>query len=93
MGIRSRSDARGIALHELDDELVIVSAPLGGAPAPLAKAELEVARLAAFGRTNAEIAAERDCSVHTVANQIASAMKKLGAASRVALAAKLAKMS
>lgn len=53
-------------------------------------AEREVARLIMLGHSNAEIARTRRCSPKTVANQVATIFQKLGADSRVAVAAKLA---
>lgn len=52
----------------------------------LSPRELEVVRLVAAGRTNREIAAALYRSTPTVATQLRSAMHKLGAASRAALA-------
>ena len=48
--------------------------------------ELHVARLAAAGLSNADIARVRGSSVRTVANQMASVLRQLGVASRRALA-------
>ncbi len=56
----------------------------------LTDAEAAVARLAAAGRSNAEIARERRCSTRTVANQMARAFRKLLVHSRAELAAALA---
>lgn len=53
----------------------------------LSPRELEVVRLVATGRTNREIADALNRSVPTVATQLQSAMRKLGASSRTALAA------
>jgi len=55
-------------------------------PTPLTRAEREVARLVREGHSNAQIAAARKTSVHTVANQIAAIMRKLGVGSRVEIA-------
>jgi DNA-binding NarL/FixJ family response regulator len=49
-----------------------------------------VAKLVARGATNDEIARARKTSLRTVANQIASIMRKLGVSSRVAIAARIA---
>lgn len=59
--------------------------------AALSRTELEVALLAATGASNAAIAAERGVSARTVANQLASAFRKLGVGSRFELAAALAR--
>ena len=48
----------------------------------LSAAEREVATLAASGLTNAAIAEHRGTAVRTVANQMASVLRKLGAGSR-----------
>jgi DNA-binding NarL/FixJ family response regulator len=60
-----------------------------GAPAPLTTAEWEVARLAARGMSNLEIARDRATSPRTIANQLASAFRKLGVQSRSELAARV----
>lgn len=57
----------------------------------LTAAETEVARLAARGLSNAEIAARRNVSVRTVANQMASILRKLGVSSRRELAVRYAR--
>jgi DNA-binding CsgD family transcriptional regulator len=51
----------------------------------LSPAESAVALAAASGLSNAEIAAERGCSLFTVRNQLASACRKLGVSSRAQL--------
>ena len=53
---------------------------------PLTRAEQEVAGLVRATLSNAEIARVRGTSVHTVGNQVASVMRKLGVGSRVELA-------
>lgn len=55
----------------------------------LSPTEQAVAALALSGCTNAEIARRRGTSERTVANQMASLLRKLGVASRVELAARL----
>lgn len=55
-------------------------------PSNLTRGEAEVARLAAAGRTNAEIAEARGSAPRTVANQMASILAKLGISSRRELA-------
>ena len=56
---------------------------------PLSRGEQEVVRLAARGLSNSAIAARRECSIHTVANQLASAYRKLGVSGRRELRAHL----
>ena len=56
--------------------------------ARLTDAEVDVARLAIDGLSNAEIAARRGTSLRTVANQMASILRKLGVQSRRELAAR-----
>jgi DNA-binding CsgD family transcriptional regulator len=53
----------------------------------LSPRELDVVRLVAAGRTNRQIAQALSRSIPTVASQLRSAMRKLGAASRTAVAA------
>lgn len=65
-----------------DTELVIVSKPLIPVDSCLTPSELEVARLIAAGRSNAEVAAARGRSERTIANQVASILRKLGISSR-----------
>jgi len=73
------------------EELFVVSVPLR-TPAPhgLTQAEKDVARAIVRGRSNAEIARARGTSVRTVANQVASLMRRIGAGSRADVAARLA---
>ncbi len=54
-------------------------------------AERVVLGLAAAGLSNAQIAARRGVSPRTVANQLASAFRKLGVRSRLELEARLAR--
>lgn len=73
------------------DEYCVVSAPFGPKPgvSGLTKAEVEVAKLAVAGLSNRAIAEQRGSSVRTVANQMAAILQKLGATSRVQVAARL----
>ncbi|MFO0749725.1 MAG: helix-turn-helix transcriptional regulator [Myxococcota bacterium] len=70
-----------------DDELLVVSAPDRARPLPLTPSELEVARLAASGLSNRDIALRRGRSLRTIANQIAAVLQKLGLSSRAQLGA------
>jgi DNA-binding NarL/FixJ family response regulator len=93
LGVRSRVELvdlvtmlqRGATIGvAVDPSLVAVSsveadaAPLEG----LSPAEDEVARMAARGRSNTEIAKSRGVSVRTITNQLASIFAKLGVESR-----------
>jgi DNA-binding CsgD family transcriptional regulator len=69
---------------------LVVSFPLAKNP-KLTAAEHEVALAVARGGSNREIAEARGASVRTVANQVASACRKLGVRNRRELAAELAR--
>jgi DNA-binding NarL/FixJ family response regulator len=62
-------------------------------PQQVTPAERAVAALVCRGRSNAEIARSRGTSTRTVANQVASLMRKLAVGSRVELALRLAARS
>lgn len=68
---------------------MVVGRDLAPKPPELTTAEWEVASAAAAGKSNAEIAAIRGKSVHTIANQIASALAKLGLTHRRQLGGRL----
>ena len=69
------------------ETLVVLSVPTANELADtLSPAEREVARDAAAGLTNAEIAKRRGRKVRTIANQLASIYRKLGVGSRAELA-------
>lgn len=70
------------------EKLVVVSAPVSDdqVDGGLSPAEREVARAAAEGWSNTEIARRRGRKVRTIANQLASIYKKLGVGSRAELA-------
>jgi DNA-binding CsgD family transcriptional regulator len=70
---------------ECDASVVQVSFSLGRLLA-LTPCELEVARWANEGHSNAAIASVRQKSIHTVVQQMASVLAKLGISSRLALA-------
>jgi DNA-binding CsgD family transcriptional regulator len=60
-------------------------------PAKLSGAEREVVALLLAGKSNAEIAKARGVALRTVANQVASILRKLRVGSRSALLATLAR--
>ena len=66
------------------DELAVLSFPIDTAVVPVVVTESEraIGLALAHGLSNAEIAAARGRSVRTVANQVASLLRKLGAGSR-----------
>lgn len=94
LGLRTRADLYRWSPTSADVHVLPTSPPIHALaiperdpstwtpPADLTAAEVEVARLAALGRTNAEIARIRETSVRTVANQMATLLRKLGVASR-----------
>ena len=64
-----------------------MNAPLSQQPHNLSARELDVVKLAAVGRTNAEIAQELFISIGTVKTHLASVQAKLDARNRVEIAA------
>jgi DNA-binding NarL/FixJ family response regulator len=72
-----------------DEELVVVSLPVGQPIEQLTRAEAEVANDAIAGLSNTAIARRRRRSPRTIANQLGAIYRKLGVASRAELAAKL----
>jgi DNA-binding CsgD family transcriptional regulator len=85
---------RGIEAFRLQvggEELVVFATPLPAerGPRTLTLAEREVVRLVAEGLSNQAVARRRGTTPRTVANQLASAYRKLGVGSRAALAAAL----
>lgn len=98
LGVRSRAelverlatpDAAACVAVEGKGLFVFESAPPRATLAGLTPAEQQVARHAASGASNAEIARERGVSLRTVTNQLASVFDKLGVRSRAGLAALL----
>ena len=75
------------------DTFAILSCPMDELPLPdsLSAAEKEVCLLLLAGATNAEVAERRRTAVRTVANQVASILRKLGAGSRSELPRALAR--
>jgi DNA-binding NarL/FixJ family response regulator len=87
---REGGDMRTFRLVHQGEELLVLSLPAtSNLAAALSPAEIEVARAIVRGATNAEIARVRGTSVRTVANQVASILRRLGARSRADVAAKL----
>jgi DNA-binding CsgD family transcriptional regulator len=80
---------RGLeALESEDGTVAVLSFDLPDGPCgALTPAESEVVAYLIKGYSNAAIAAARGGSTHTVANQIASAFRKLGVSSRLELVA------
>jgi len=66
--------------------------PLPTLPKALSAAEREIAIAVLEGLSNAEIAAARGTSARTVANQVASLLRKLGARSRSEAVTALARL-
>lgn len=85
-------DVRAAEFSVGEDEFILVSVPLRSehAAEPLSLAEREVAALIVRGRSNEQIARARNKSIRTIANQVASAMRKLGVGSRIELSSVLA---
>ncbi len=88
----SPRDVRVDQLEVSGERFLVVSYDLevGGAlrlEERLSASEAQVAKLVIQGLSNAEIATRRGTSVRTVANQVASILRKLGMESRNALMA------
>lgn len=87
-GIRLRTDiVRLLVMSRREGTNTDAERPL--APARLTVAERDVLALVRRGLSNEEIARLRARSIHTVANQVASLLKKTSSSSRRALAATL----
>jgi DNA-binding NarL/FixJ family response regulator len=80
LGLHGRAALIQLAAHLLGTQRVV-------ATHLLTNAEQDVLRHLAGGDTNAKIAAARGSSTRTVANQVASVLRKLGLPSRTAAAA------
>ncbi len=74
------------------EEVAILSHPItqDDVTRQLTTAEREIVRALLSGKSNAEIARERGSAERTVANQVASAYRKLAVRSRAELAARCA---
>ncbi len=72
------------------EELLVLSFPLApiALPPTLTEAERSVVEQVVRGASNAEIAKERGRSMRTIANQLASAYRKLGVSGRAELLAR-----
>ena len=92
MRLRLRPNAR-VARFELgEEELAVVSLPARVTlPKTLTPAERAIAKAIGKGLSNAQIARARKTSERTVANQVASLLRKMNVASRAELALKLAR--
>lgn len=77
------------ALEELAFGSLRIMTIEGAALAPLTDAERDVVMLVILGLSNKEVAEQRACSARTVANQLASAYRKLEVGSRGELVARL----
>jgi DNA-binding NarL/FixJ family response regulator len=82
MGPRSPKDVEVELLEIGGERLAILTFPSERTPEGLSPAELEILRLLRKGMSNAEIARARATSVRTVANQVASLLRRFGVASR-----------
>jgi DNA-binding NarL/FixJ family response regulator len=103
LGVRSRTELIAIlsdretarsAKFDMGDDALVVHSRADGTNdtiAALTGAENEVARLIIAGKTNAEIAALRRCSLRTVAVIAASIYQKLGVRSRSELTARFSR--
>jgi len=90
-----RSPEHGIRTAEFtvgEETFVLLSVPLRNESGvePLTAVEREIAAMVVEGMSNAEIAKVRGKSVRTIANQVASAFRKLRVGSRVELSSVLA---
>jgi DNA-binding CsgD family transcriptional regulator len=86
------SSPRVVSLHVGDLKFAVLSVPLADSStmAALTPVEREVATFAAAGLSNAAIGRCRGTAERTVANQMASILRKLRVNSRYELAARLA---
>jgi DNA-binding NarL/FixJ family response regulator len=84
------SELRASIVRVGSDELAILSFPIDrmAVPETVTESERAVGIALAQGLSNAEIAAARGTSVRTIANQVASLLRKLGARSRVEVGAR-----
>lgn len=87
--------ARVVSMRVGESQFAVVSVPLDDPSglSSLTPVEREVATLAASGLSNAAIGQCRGTSERTIANQMASILRKLRIGSRYELAARLARAS
>jgi DNA-binding NarL/FixJ family response regulator len=83
-------DLRALTFRLGPDELAVLSFPIDRAIVPevVTDSERAIGIALAQGLSNAEIAAVRGRSVRTIANQVASLLRKLGARSRAEVGAR-----
>lgn len=87
---RAKSASRSVRHFEVaGTEYVRLAIPLAPLPEKLTAAEREVVTLILDGKSNAAIAKARGVAVRTVANQVASILRKMRVGSRSALLALL----
>lgn len=72
-------------------QYVRLAVPRARLPAKLTSAEREVVALLLAGKSNAEIAKARGVALRTIANQVASILRKMRVGSRSALLARLSR--
>jgi DNA-binding NarL/FixJ family response regulator len=86
---RSFEPPPSLAAEKIDDDLVVFSWDVAARPpAELTAAERDVLARVARGQSNAAIARARKTSARTVANQVASLLRKTGSSSRYDLICK-----
>jgi DNA-binding NarL/FixJ family response regulator len=72
-----------LVVERIDDDLVVFSWDIADAPPPqLTSAERDVLARVVRGESNRAIAVARKTSERTIANQVASLLRKTGATSR-----------
>lgn len=71
-----------LVAEKLDDDLVVFSWDIARPPPDLTRAERDVLARIVRGESNRAIASARKTSVRTIANQVASLLRKTGATSR-----------
>jgi DNA-binding NarL/FixJ family response regulator len=71
-----------LVAEKIDDDLVVFSWDIAPPPPQLTSAERDVLARVVRGESNQTIACARKTSVRTIANQVASLLRKTGAGSR-----------